>query len=345
VTRREWLLSAAAVTLRKQRLDEAAQLIQRATDSGEVRAAVVDVQQGRLRFARAFGAARGADTVFLLASISKPMTATGVMLLADRGELALADPVRKFIPEFSGGERDEVTVQHLLTHTSGLPDMLPENETLRRRQAPLADFVAGACKAPLLFRPGAKVSYQSMGILLAAEIVERVTRMPLREFLRREVFVPLGMRQTSLGLGGRRIADTAQCQVTGNDDWNWNSAYWRDLGAPWGGVHSTAGDVSKFLDSFLTPKGRVLKRETAAAMIANHTPGLNETWGLAWMLTPGTFGHACSPRTFGHYGATGTVAWADPETGVRAVLLTTKPADQSRAGLLGPVSDLVAETT
>ena len=133
-----------------------------------------------------------------------------------------------------------VTVEHLLTHTSGLPDMLPENIELRRRHAALEEFVAGTCKTPLLFRPGSKVSYQSMGILLAAEIAQRITKLPFREFLRREVFLPLGMRQTSLGLGGRRIEDTAQCQVEGKDDWNWNSRYWRDLGAPWGGVDSTA---------------------------------------------------------------------------------------------------------
>ncbi|HKW99569.1 MAG TPA: serine hydrolase domain-containing protein [Bryobacteraceae bacterium] len=342
MTRREWLLSAVAVTLQKQRLEEAARLVQQATDAGEVRAAALDVRQGRLRFTRAFGQASGMDTVFVLASISKPMTATGVMVLADRRELALTDPVRKFIPEFSGGDKDLVTIQHLLTHTSGLPDMLPENEALRKRHAPLSEFVAGVCRTPLLFRPGAKVSYQSMGILLASEIAQKITQTPFRDFLRREVFLPLGMRQTSLGLGGRRVEDTAQCQVEGNADWNWNSIYWRDLGAPWGGVHSTAGDVSRFLESFLAPEGRVLKRETAAAMISNHTSGLNEAWGLGWMLQPGTFGHGCSRRTFGHYGATGTVAWADPENGVHMVLLTTKPADQSRAHLLGPVSDAVA---
>jgi CubicO group peptidase (beta-lactamase class C family) len=344
MTRRAWFMAVAGLALRKQRVEEAAELVRKATASGDVRAAVLYVRQGKFRFSRAFGEARGPETAFLIASISKPMTAAGVMLLADRGKLALSDPVHKFIPEFAGGDRELVTVQHLLTHTSGLPDMLPENVELRKRHAPLADFVVEACKTPLLFRPGTKVSYQSMGILLASEIAQRITGMPFRDFLRREIFLPLGMRETSLGLGGRRIADTAQCQVeNNNDDWNWNTPYWRDLGAPWGGVHATAGDIAKFLGAFLRPNGLVLKRETAMAMITSHTQGLNETWGLGWRLDPGAFGRGCSPRTFGHYGATGTVAWADAETGVRCVLLTTKPADQSRAGLLGPVSDLVSE--
>lgn len=335
-------MAAVAGALREQRLLRAARLIEQAAASGDVRAAVLNVRQGRFSFSRAFGAARNQGTIFLLASVSKPMTAAGVMLLADRRELALTDPVHKFIPEFSGADRDLITVRHLLTHTSGLPDMLPENEALRRRHAPLAEFVAVTCKTPLLFRPGMKVSYQSMGILLASEIVQRVTGVSFREFLRREIFLPLGMRDTSLGLGGRRIEDTAQCQVESKEDWGWNTPYWRDLGAPWGGVHSTTPDVLRFLDAFLRPDGRVLKRETSRAMTMNHTPGLNEAWGLGWMLDPGKFSRGCSPRTFGHYGATGTVAWADPDTGVRCVLLTTKPAEQSRAGLLGPVSDLVA---
>jgi CubicO group peptidase (beta-lactamase class C family) len=337
-------MAVTGAVLQKQRVNQAAGLVDRAVAAGDVRAAVLDVRRGKQSFERAFGLARGPETVFIVASISKPMTATGVMLLVDRGKLALSDPVRKFIPEFSGGDREMVTVQHLLTHTSGLPDMLPENIELRQRHAPLADFVAGTCQTPLLFRPGTKVSYQSMGILLAAEIAQRITKMPFREFLRREIFLPLGMRGTSLGLGGRRIEATAQCQVDSKDDWNWNSAYWRDLGAPWGGVHSTAADISKFLNSFLRPNGLVLKRDTAAAMVTNHTAGLNESWGLGWKLDPGAFGRACSARTFGHYGATGTVAWADAGTGTRCVLLTTWPAEQSQEKLLVPVSEAVAGT-
>ena len=147
-------MGVTGAVLERRRLDQAAGLVDRAVASGEVRAAVLDVRRGKQSFERAFGQARGPETVFIVASISKPMTATGVMLLADRGKLALSDPVRKFIPEFSSGDRELVTVRHLLTHTSGLPDMLPENIELRRRHAGLEDFVAGTCRTPLLFRPG-----------------------------------------------------------------------------------------------------------------------------------------------------------------------------------------------
>jgi beta-lactamase class C len=341
MTRRD-LLGGMALALRRDRLDEAIALVRKAAASGEVRWAALDVRQGSFRQSLGFGKAE-ADTVFILASISKPMTVTGVMVLADRGELQLSDPVRKFIPEFQGGDRDLITVRHVLNHTSGLPDMLPENVDLRKRHAPLSDFVAAACKTPLLFKPGTQVRYQSTGILLAAEVARRITKTPTRDFLRTAVFEPLGMSKTSVGLGGRRIEDTALIQLTGNEDWNGNSPYWRNLGAPWGAFHSTAPDVTRFLEAFLYPEGRVLKVETARAMISNQTQPLDTPWGLGWMIKPGTFGRKCSPETFGHYGSSGTVAWADPRTKITCVLLTTRPAAQSRAGLLGPVSDLVAE--
>jgi CubicO group peptidase (beta-lactamase class C family) len=336
--RRDFLLGAMAAPMNQSRLDQARALIAQKTASKEVAEAALLVRQG----GRALASIQP-DRVFLLASITKPMTATAVMILCDRGRVRLEDPVRKFIPEFTGGDRDLITIRHLLTHTSGLPDMLPENTELRRRHAPLSDFVAGTCKTPLLFKPGTRVKYQSMGILLACEIAQRVTDMPFRDFLRRELFQPAHMTATSLGLGGRKIADTAQCQVETDDDWNWNSPYWRDLGVPWGGAHSTAADVTRLLDLFLHPNGRIVKSKTARSMIENQTQ-LADRWGLGWMIKPGTFGKACSASTFGHYGSTGTVAWADPKTNLTCVLLTTKPAAQSRDGLMGPVSDLVAES-
>ena len=325
----------AAAPSNQSHLDQARALIEQKTASGEVSEAALLVRQGSRTVT-----SMKPDRVFLLASITKPMTATGVMILCDRGKLRLEDPVGKYIPEFTGGDRGLITIRHLLTHTSGLPDMLPENTDLRKRHAPLADFVAGTCRTPLLFKRGTQVKYQSMGILLASEIVQRVTGLPFRDFLRRELFQPAGMHATSLGLGGREIAGTAQSQVETDDDWNWNSPYWRDLGAPWGGAHSTAADVTRLLDLFLHRDGRILKKKTARSMVENQTQR-PDPWGLGWMIKPGTFGNTCSPATFGHYGSTGTVAWADPKTNVTCVLLTTKPAAQSRDGLLGPVSDLV----
>lgn len=322
-------------------IDEADRLLATQAAAGTLAAATFLVRHGTREFARAYGQARLA-TPFLIASPTKPMTAAAVLLLRDRHQLQLHDPVAKFLPQFAGADRAAVTIKQLLTHTSGLPDMLPENTDLRKRHAPLADFVAGTCRTPLLFPPGTKVSYQSMGILLAAAIVEKITGQSLPQFLADHLFHPLQMNATSLGLGGRPIADTARCQVFGTSDWDWNSPYWRNLGAPWGGAHSTVHDLATFIEHFTSIAPGPLAIETRREARSIQTPSLNQSWGLGWSLQPGAFGKTCSPATFGHFGSTGTVVWHDPVATLTCVLLTTKPASDSRTGLLGPVSDLVA---
>lgn len=328
------------------RFEEASRLIRAQTDSGDVAAAVLHVRRAGQELSRAFGAAR-VDLPFLIASPTKPMTASAVLWLRDRRDLTLDDPVTKYLPAFSGGERGLVTIRHLLTHTSGLPDMLPENNELRRQHAPLSEFVTRTCRTPLLFQPGAKVSYQSMGILLAAAIVEKITGEPMPGFMARTVFSPLGMRQTSFGLGGRTIAETAQCQVpeAERSDWDWNSAYWRNLAAPWGGAHATARDLAAFLDAFASPAGAVLSAATRREMTAIQTGTLRPGFGLGWQREPGAFGRTCSAETFGHSGSTGTTIWHDPATATTFVLLTTKPAAASRSSLLLPVSEIIGRTS
>ena len=270
------------------------------------------------------------------------MTVSAVMLLRDRRQLELTDPVKQFLPQFQGDGREAITIKHLITHMSGLPDMLPENVELRKRHAPLSEFVERTCRTDLLFQPGGQVRYQSMGILLAAAIVEKITAQPLPAFLASSVFAPLRMTRTSLGLGGRKIADTAQCQVAEPSDWDWNSVYWRNLAAPWGGAHSTVRDLAKFIEAFTVPGSAPWPENTRREMREIQTGSLRPSFGLGWMRDPGAFGQGCSPPTFGHYGSTGTLFWHDPESQMTCVLLTTKPAESSRASLLGPVSDIVA---
>jgi beta-lactamase class C len=307
--------------------------------------------------------------VFVISSISKPMVATGAMVLKDRGELVLRDRVVRFVPEFHGEGRDEVTIQNLLTHTAGLPDNLPQVRELLARHAALTEFFAATCNVPLLFKPGTAFSYSNLGVLVLKEIMERITSVPLKQFLNTEVFEPLAMNASSLGLGGRTIESTAQNQPRA-DGVNTDTLYHRELGAPWGGVHSTASDVTHFLRYFVNPGNRPLKPETAREMLRNHCEGLDQPWGIGWMLANShdayykvrptwyrygwsalllnpergpAFGLRCSPSTFGHYGVTGTIAWADPQRGISMVLLTTKYVRHARDGVLGPVSDLVSQ--
>ena len=134
------------------------------------------------------------------------------------------------------------------------------------------------------------------------------------------------------------------CQVKVASDWDWNSSYWRNLGSPWGGAHSTTGDVALFLRYFAHPDTRVVRASTAAEMISDQTKGLNKRWGLGWMLNNGQFGKGCSTGTFGHSGSTGTLCWLDPQNDLCFVLLTTKPAQASDKTLLSPVAELVSDS-
>lgn len=344
--------SVRATSPSKDSMESASLIIQKQIDNGMLKAAVLHVRRRDDVFQHAFGDAVP-DSMFLLGSITKPFTAVAVMLLADRGELRLSDPVVKFIPEFSEGARREITIDQLLTHTSGLPDQLEDNNAMRARHAPLQEFVKGTVHTPLLFAPGTKYHYQSMGIMLAAEIVERVTKRALPEFLAKEVFAPLRMKRTVLGLGAFKKSDMMPMQTEhaapeagGGDpnakDWDWNSDYWRNLAAPWGGAHSTAADLSVFLRSFMHPDGKILREDTARAMIKDHTPTLEAHRGIGFMVGPEGFGKGCSAMTFGHSGSTGTLAWADPATDTTFVLLTPLPKNVSGDLILHPVADAIS---
>jgi CubicO group peptidase (beta-lactamase class C family) len=332
VTRRQLLGAAAGLAVGSEPFAAAVDHLNAVTGSGEVSAAVLQVEAPGRRLSRAFGRCT-VGTPFLLASLTKPMTAAVLMALVEKKRLGLDDPVRRHLPEFAHAQ---VTVRHLLTHTSGLPDMLPDNLELRRRHAPLSEFVAGACRAPLLFPPGTQVRYQSMGFLLAAEIARRVAG-PFPEQMRRTLFAPLQMKDSALGLGHVKLAETAPCQVP-DDAAGWNSPYWRNLGSPWGGAHGTAADLTRLLNFFARPPASgPLAPATVATMLALQTPpAAHERYGLGWRL-----GIDGQERSFGHGGATGTLAWWNPDKQLSFVLLTTLPTAKWSPTVLRPVSDLV----
>lgn len=347
------------------RLDIVNQILTDETKSGRVTAASVLVARRGVVVLRggwgtltpdAASPKAGPETVYIVASITKPVTVTALMLLVERGQISLADPVQKYLPEFQGPGRDKVRVKDLLTHTAGLPDMLPENVKLREANAPLSDFVRGAMTTPLLFEPRTSFRYSSMGTLLAATIVERVTRIPLAQFEQQELFEPLKMKHSSLGLGKRLLAETAWVQgdsfaETEKDleRYGANSNYLRKLGHPWGGMHSTVDDMGIFLQMFLNggvyDRKRILGRPTVEAIIADQNKGLGNPWGLGWGLQTSTawnaFGDLSSDRTFGHSGASGTVAWADPERELLCVILTTRPWRQDKGFLLRRIANVV----
>jgi CubicO group peptidase (beta-lactamase class C family) len=270
--------------------------------------------------------------------------------LFDQGKFRLDDLVKKFLPAFTGDGRDAVTVRHLLTHTSGLPDQLANNNELRKNHAPLSEFAKETVGTNLAFTPGSRYQYSSMGILLAARIAEQISGADIPTLVDRAVFEPLGMKHSAQGLGHFKLEEMVSCQMDGAapesgagdpqaKEWDWNSPYWRKLGAPWGGTHSSAPNLATFLGEFLGARGKVVKPETAQLMIKNHNPeGLTQR-GLGFGVGKGSGSLGCSERTFGHSGSTGTLCWADPASETICVVLTSLP---SRAAKRHP-RDVVAE--
>ena len=343
-------------------LERASGLLDQALAAHQLSAAsLVVARRGAIALARGYGTLRpesgspavDAEAVFLLASITKPVTALALMLLVQRGLVSLNDPVARYLPEYTGGERHLVQVRHLLHHVSGMPDMLPENTDLRRANQPLEEFVRRALSTPLLFTPTTDFSYQSKGILLAAEIVQRLTGLPLRQFEAEEIFAPLGMDRSALGLGPFEIADTVWCgtSMEQSDDqrsWGPNSPYWRNIGCPWGGMHSCGPDLAVLLQTMLDGGQRngqrLLSPAAARAMVTDHNARLGKAWGLGWALAGSAvwnyFGELVSPATFGHVGATGTVAWADPRQQLICIVLTNQMVEEG--SLLRRVSNAVA---
>lgn len=357
-----------AAGLSQGRLDVAYGLLERWVGEGKIPGAAIQVTRGGVwtpprgfgRMAPDAGAAPlPPDAIFLVASVTKPLTCLAAVMLVERGLIALDQPACEIVPEFAGKGKEEVRVIHLLTHTSGLPDMVPANLELRRQHAGLDVFLRHIYDCDLLFRPGTSVSYQSTGIAMLGEIVRRVDGTPLPAFLDREVFGPLGMRDTSLGLKEEmrgRLAAVRLPEGQRGTDWNWNTDYWLKLGVPWGGMLSTVRDITVLLRAFLNGGAfegtRIIGTATARAMRTHMVaampdiPGpvkLANAWGLGWRLgvltSSGYFGDLVSPRMFGHGGATGTVVWADPDLDLTCAVFTTQPGI---GRMLGLVSNAVA---
>lgn len=289
------------------------------------------------------------DGMFLLASITKPVTYLAAMKLVERGLLNLSDPVMRYIPDFAANHKEDTLVINLFTHTSGMPDMLPDNAELRKQKAPLSRFIEGAINAMPLFPAGTGLSYQSMGTLTVAEIVQRISGQTIHEFVRDEILKPLGMESTGLGSKGfdrRRLVrvETPEYQI--GSDFGWNSTYWQQLGVPWGGMFSSPEDFAVLCQTMLNggaaEGGQLLAPATIEAMTTNRLADLpdvpeadrrSKPWGLGWRLnqpgTKGSWGDLLSRRTFGHTGATGTMCWMDPERDGFCLLFTS--AIRSRA--------------
>jgi CubicO group peptidase (beta-lactamase class C family) len=295
------------------------------------------------------------DTLFWIASMTKPVTGVAILMLQDEGRLSVADPVAKYLPDFANlktpsGKPANLTLTHILTHTSGLGEA---SGPAAQQARTLADLVPLWLAAPMQYEPGEKWKYTQSGINAAARIVEVVSGMTFDAFVQKRIFEPLGMKNTTFYPTDEQRARLATAYAKNKDTGALESVPPRSDYGPRdrppqgnGGLYSTALDYARFCQMLLnggTLGGRRYLSERAMRFLT--TPqtadlptgffqtetygnrGANYGWGIATCIlrTPHDGVAAMlSPGTYGHGGAWGTQAWMDPVKGVAYVLMVQR---------------------
>ena len=274
-------------------------------------------------------------TLYDMASLTKLMATTMVALrLLEQGKLLLTDPLSMYftleelknVPEGRG----DVTIFHLMTHTSGITPHIP---LWKVTQSP-DEAVSAILSSPSVCGCGEQVYYSCMGYILLQKILERITDKPLDILAKDMVFDPLGMKHTTFKPTCDNIATTEYSTMRETyikGEVHDENAYY--LGGVSGnaGLFSTLGDASKFASMLSSkgnsPHGEFLSKSTFALATQNFTPGLSEARGLGFQLKPpmpalSAMGDIMSEGSFGHTGFTGTSLYVDAKTGLWMVLLT-----------------------
>ncbi|MBB4636120.1 serine hydrolase [Longimicrobium terrae] len=317
-------------------------------------AAVVVARRGMVVKMSGYGQTGGEPvdprgTLFDLASLSKVVgTTPAAMVMVDDGAISLGAPVRRYIPEFRGGNKADVTVRHLLTHTSGLPAgdwlyNLSSSTTALNR----------VIRSELVRAPGSGMEYSDFGMILMAESIHRVSREPLDRLVARRVFGPLGMVNTQYLPPSYDQARTVPTAVKSERPYVVDgvvhdaNAYRLGGVAGHAGLFSTAWDVSIYAQTLLNGGAygtrRVFREQTVRSWTRRQPNA--DTRGLGWD-TPGprsSAGSYMTARAYGHTGFTGTSMWMDPELDLFVVLLTNRTYREGSQGALLRIRAAVAD--
>lgn len=327
-----------AYNLDPQRLDLAFTNLAADVRAGHANAAVLGVATAsEVVRLEAFGQS-GAEPltpehVFLLASITKPIVATTVMQLVADGRLLLDEPLGRYLPEMSGRGRPDVTARHLLTHTSGLPE-IDWPTTLQQLPERAVSFEVACAETPS-FLPGSSFSYSTLTFYLLAELVTRLSGRPFAEHLEARVFGPLGMTSTSFDPRGRgRMVEVEGITGPGGPSAGAATDAFISFAMPGAGLWSTAGDLIRFGQALLRRDANLLPALYVELMGRDQTKGMVERGvnsgarhqALGWRkgkadgfdVVPG------SPSVMEHDGATGGQLWLDPEHDLIFVYLTNR---------------------
>ena len=309
-------------------------------DGGGLGLALVARRHGEIIVEHATGLSRrqparpvDETTQWLVASITKPVAAAAIMLLVERGQLSLDQPVADVLPDFGANGKDRVTLRHLLTHTSGLDESFQQRLTPDQFGTDAA-FEA-LCQTSLLWPPGSRAAYNNTAYALLGILIERVAGEPHPSFIHREILAPLGMTDSALAVPLASLHGRL-AEVEAVDPPLVHLLV--ETGNLAGGLVSTARNIATFGQCFLDGGRGLLAPASLAAMTRDHAAGLEEDegergWrpaagrGLAWRLNlrlPPDFCDLASPAAFGHGGATGTLLLIDPAYGLVIALMANR---------------------
>jgi CubicO group peptidase (beta-lactamase class C family) len=296
------------------------------------------------------------DHLFDIASLTKVIgTTTSIMLLADRGQINIEDPVCKYIKAFNTTDKKEITIRNLLTHSAGLYEWYPFYYLASNKQ----DCFKLIGELPLKFPVGKQRRYSDLGFVLLGEIIEIVSGLPLEQFMKQNIFQPLGMNNTEYNpltsFGPKKIASTSAgnpyekrmvydstlgFKIKEIDPARWNG--WRTYilrgevndGNAWyanggisgaAGLFSTANDLQKLVDMLIN-KGMVgLKQFISVRTIGTFLTKDKFNNGLGWMMDPAnSFMRNAPEGSFGHTGFTGTSITVIPRDKISIILLINR---------------------
>jgi CubicO group peptidase (beta-lactamase class C family) len=298
------------------------------------------------------------STMFDMASLTKVVaTTTAAMILEDEGKLNLDAPVRTYLPEITDSAKAGITVRMIITHSGGFEAFA----TLWREHRGRADYLAQINARPLAYTPGDSTIYSDWDFVLMGLIIERITGMPLDQFVASRVWQPLGMHDTGFNpLASGPMPADSDCTAAFRADnpllariamTEIDTAYRHThihgivhdenacaLGGVAGhaGLFSSARDVAVFCQMLLNGghygAANLIQPTTVARWTARQSNKSSRALGWDTPSDHSSAGKYFSPRSFGHTGFTGTSIWVDPERGVFVVLLTNR-VDPTRANL------------
>lgn len=355
-------------------------MIQESIDKDEIPGAVALIaRNGKIVYHKAFGKAdsengraQKTDDIFRIASQTKAITSTAVMMLWEEGKFQLDDPISKYIPEFKNPQvlqnfryadttyttrpaNKEITIRHLLTHTSGIGyGMIDGDERIKMiyqkagttdlfttEEVRIGDVIKKLAKLPLHHNPGEKFTY-SMGIDVLGYLIEVVSGMPFDQFLKARIFTPLGMNDTGFYLPANKSGRLVKIQHKQDGEWkNFPNTFYetdypvkgaKTFFSGGAGLSSTAKDYATFLQMYLNGGEyngvRILSRTTIETIMANHSGDLygggNEHHGLAFgVLTEQGQGRGGlgSEGTFVWGGYFNTQYFADPKENIVGIIM------------------------